>query len=157
VDGRWDRTGRDAQSWRINTFPVNIPVNQGETLALDNDSGSPIFDNTSPSAQYAAVAIYAPALPDGETAYVNRSQGGHSLLMSATVVSGTTTSTTTTTTQPPPVISGAFESNPSWREAFHAINPVASGGRSRESVEFMRKGRHRMGRGRCVASSAGRQ
>ncbi len=107
----------------INTFAVDMPVQQGETIALDNDSGAPIFDNTSPAAQYASVAMYAPALPDGVTAYANRAQNGYSLLMSATVVSGTTTPTTTTTTtttpQPPPVISRVYESNTSWREGLH--------------------------------------
>jgi hypothetical protein len=113
----------------INTFPVNISVTQGDTIALDDDSGSAIFDNSSPAAQYASVAEYAPALPDGVTAYANRAQNALSLLMSATVVSGTPTSTSTTTTStttttpttpPPPVVSSAFESHPSWREALRA-------------------------------------
>lgn len=115
----------------INTFPVNISVTQGETIALDDQSGSAIFDTTSPSAQYASVAEYAPALPDGVTTYANRAQNGVSLLMSATVVSGTATSTSTTTTsttttspttQPPPVVSSAFESHPSWRESLRTAS-----------------------------------
>jgi hypothetical protein len=125
LNGEWTGAGTGpAETLKagVNTFSVNIPVKRGETIALDNDSGAAIFDNTSPSARYASVATYAPALPDGLTAYVNRTQGGYALLMSATVVpattttSTTTTTTTTTTAASPPVISGAFESNGSWRE-----------------------------------------
>jgi hypothetical protein len=97
----------------INTFAVSIPVKQGETIGLDNDSGAPIFDGTSPFAQYSSVVMYAPALPDGMTAYSNRGVTGNALLMSATLVSGTTT----TTPSPPPVISHASESHSAWRVA----------------------------------------
>jgi hypothetical protein len=116
LNGEWTGAGTGpVETLRagINTFPVNIPVRQGETIALDNDSGAPIFDNNSPSAQYAAVSYYAPALPDGMTAFVNRVQYRYSLLMSATVVSGTTTTTTATTATPK--LMGVRQSHRRWR------------------------------------------
>jgi hypothetical protein len=118
LNGEWTGAGTGpVETLRagINTFPVNIPVRQGETIALDNDSGAPIFDNNSPSAQYAAVAYYAPALPDGTTAFVNRAQYRYSLLMSATVVSETTTTATLATPTTPPTLMNVRQSHRRWR------------------------------------------
>ena len=85
----------------INTFAVNIPVKAGDLLALDNSSSALLFDTSSTTP---ITAYFAGGLGDGHTA-TPQTQGGHRLLLSATVqASGTTTggATTTggTTTQP---------------------------------------------------------
>lgn len=150
----------------INTFPVDIPVKQGDTIALDNDSGAPIFDNTSPFAQYASVGMYAPALPDGYTTSANRGQGGYGLLFSATVVSSTVTTATTPPPPPPPpppVVSGAFESHGSWHESqgsAHAASarpgPLGTtiafklDQRAAVTIDLMRQIRGRIVGGACV-------
>lgn len=113
----------------LNTFAVDLPVKKGDTIALDDESGAPVFDTTSPFAKYAAVSEYAPAIPDGLTAWANRVQYEYGLLMSVSMVltpapvttgptgPAITPTTTQTPAGAPPRIENAFEVHRLWREA----------------------------------------
>lgn len=103
----------------INTFTVNLPVDSGDVLALDNATSALLFDTTS---SVPITAYYqSPSLADGATAAPNENRSGYRLLLSAVVeASGTTTATTTSTTTagppPPPSLANVSESNGAWRE-----------------------------------------
>ena len=163
----------------INTFSINLPVQSGDVLALDNASSALLFDNGSGSATYLtqyyqpATADGTPGLPDGSTGAPNNTRDGYRLLLSATLESGvttttTSTTTTTTTTPPPPrpALSHVSETHRVWREGhrlarFTRAHSAPVGTRfsfslstaARVRFSFVQVLRGRRVNGKCVAAS----
>lgn len=150
----------------VSTFTVNLPVQAGDVLGLDNGSSAIVFDTTSSTP---ITAYYDPSLADGATAAPNDVKTGFRLLLSATVqesssstttTTGTSTGTTTSTTSHRAAITNLSESHSAWREhgkrgrhkpPIGTVFSFRLSEQARVTLSFFRQLGGRSVRGSCVA------